>query len=115
HVVARGAVLPLPHAPTHRCRVPLPWTLDHVQSASMDAWRGALAQWFHGDDDADAKAEFLAGWVGAALFGVATRYGVCPLLVGDGDNGKSVFLRIVRRLFPADTTGHIPPRWLVPE
>jgi P4 family phage/plasmid primase-like protien len=57
----------------------------------------------------EASAKILQEFVGAALFGDATRYSRALVLWGDGGNGKSVFAQTITLLFGrSDTSSYTP-------
>lgn len=116
-----GRIVVQPPRPEHRARVGMPWAWD--AHAECPEWSDALEQWMMprkvGDDvaydpreDADAKSLFLQEFVGAALLGLGTRYQRCALLLGEGANGKSVFLKTIERLFPVAARCAISPQQL---
>jgi len=84
-------------------------TIGFDENAAAPAWRRALEEWFEGDSDATEKIAFLQEFVGACLFGLATRYQRCAVLLGEGANGKSVFIEVVSELFPKGGVTAIPP------
>ncbi len=61
-----------------------------------------------------ARLAFLQEYLGLSLLGKAPQYaGKALILLGEGANGKSTFLEIVKATFPTGTvTGVAPHRWL---
>lgn len=59
--------------------------------------------------DFDQRVDFLARFVGASMFGVATEGQRALLLTGSGANGKSILCEVVRSLFPAEVVTSVPP------
>jgi len=56
-----------------------------------------------GDDpDFEDKKRFLLEWVGAALFGKATKYQKAIALTGHRGSGKGVLMEVIRSMFPVD-------------
>lgn len=53
-------------------------------------------------EEAKAKKQVLAEFVGACLLGIPTFFEAAVFLTGSGSNGKSVFLDIVKQLFVRD-------------
>ena len=51
-------------------------------------------------------------FVGACLLGIAWRYQKCIVLIGEGANGKSTLIDILRALFEASKVAAIPPNKL---
>jgi len=100
----------LPHSPEHRTRHALDFDLD--PDAECPRWMAALSSWLAPlEHDAAATADLLAEWIGAALFGIATRYERALLLLGSvANNGKSQFVDVVSALFPASALGSTPPQ-----
>ena len=60
--------------------------------------------------DRDHKIMFVHEFVGASLIGEATDYAVAPILVGEGNNGKSTFIDTVKSLFPPKAVASIAPQ-----
>lgn len=98
-------IVPL-HA-SHRVMWSLP--CDYEPCNKGKKWSYYLESIFEGDDQAEAKLKILQEFVGAALFGLACRYQKALLLLGDGSNGKSVFLEVVSRLIPREARSCVPP------
>lgn len=96
------------HDPDARKRFVLPF--EYSDRAKAPRWRRFLGEIFEGDDDRDAKVALLGEFVGACLFGQATRYQRALLLTGDGANGKSTFLNAISALFPAVGRASVPPQ-----
>lgn len=110
-----------PHSSDHRARHALPF--DYDPEAPRARWERFLTEVFPPleveDQPAIAdgvnRAGFLQEFLGACLFGQATRYGTAVALVGEGANGKSVFLKVVAAPFPSDAVASIAPqRWSKP-
>ena len=66
--------------------------------------------WFGRDADGADKTALLGEFVGAALFGTATRYQKALFLVAPGGNGKSQLLDVVSALFPKGYAKAIRPQ-----
>lgn len=63
-------------------------------------WDAMLELVFNNDPDKQEKINLLHEFIGAALLGVAPRFGRCLILYGDGSNGKSTIQAVIRALFP---------------
>lgn len=59
--------------------------------------------------DREAKKALLQEFIGACLAGEATRYQRALVLIGEGANGKSVFISVVKALFPDDAVTEVNP------
>jgi putative DNA primase/helicase len=94
--------------PSDRQRVAL--SVAYNPDATCPRWQRALSDWFGEDQDGAEKAALLAEFVGAALFGVATRYQKALFVVAPGGNGKSQLLDVVSALFPAGRVHAIRPQ-----
>ena len=105
---ARGGLEITDHNPDARKRFALPY--DYHADAKAPRWRAFLDEVFEGDDDAKEKHNVLQEFVGACLLGQATRYQRALLLVGEGANGKSVFLNTIAELFPAEGRAAVAPQ-----
>ena len=76
------------------------------------AWHNYMVSLFDGDEDAAAKVQTIEEFLGASLCGLATRYQKVVVFEGAGENGKSLFMEIARRLFNAgDVTVTSPDTW----
>ncbi len=116
------------HAPEHRATFMLPF--DYDPGAPATRWEMFLHEIFThpselipaaqgGATEADRAAfeldrtrriAMLEEWLGACLVGVVVKYHTCLVLNGEGSNGKSVFLEVIRRLFPPESVRSIKPQ-----
>jgi P4 family phage/plasmid primase-like protien len=100
----------LPHSPENRSRSAYPFAFDPYATAPL--FQRFLLDLFRDDEDRDDKIKCLQEFFGGALFGLSTRFDKCIIAKGDGSNGKSTLLEIVRALFPAHQVQAIPPeKW----
>jgi putative DNA primase/helicase len=97
-----------PHRAAHRARVGLPF--DFIENAPTSFWSKFVGDLFAGDDDADAKANCLQEFAGAALLGIATRFQIALILLGEGANGKSEFIKATMASMPEGSCVAIPPQ-----
>lgn len=101
-----------PNSPENYATASLPFAYD--SGAKAPRFREMLAQIYAKDDAEDraAKISALAGFYGACLFGLATRFEVCLLLLGAGSNGKSTLMEILEEiLFPDLARAVSPDKW----
>jgi len=63
----------------------------------------------HDEERARAYAACLQEFAGASLAGQGTRFGKLLLLTGDGCNGKSTLLAVIRRMFIKARVGAVQP------
>lgn len=103
-----GVVILLAHDSGQRVRDRVPIAFD--ADGRAPAWDKALGAWFEGDADASEKIDFLQDFTGSCLVGLAPRYQKCAVLLGKGANGKSVFVAVVRALFPKGGVTAIAPQ-----
>lgn len=73
-----------------------------------------LASIFEGDPDAEAKADLMIEFAAAAMAGIATEFQKALILYdatdrSTGSNGKSVYVKILHELFPANARSSISP------
>jgi len=73
------------------CRITDPRACPH--------WLRFLSDVFRDDYDRADRTAYLQEWLGAALWGEATRYRGLPVLLGHGSNGKGTFISTVQSLF----------------
>lgn len=76
-------------------------------------WLRFLEEIYANESDTPTRILVLQEFLGAALFGVATRYQRALVLLGEtGANGKSVLLTVIGHLFPSLARGAIAPHHL---
>lgn len=95
-------------SPLHRARVGMPMTWSRTCKAPR--FEQFLDEIFRGDADAAQKILVLAEFVGAALFGLGPHFQKVLVLYGAAAAGKSVFLKVIEKLFPAGTVTSVPPQ-----
>lgn len=106
---AKGAqICAEPCKPIHKQRAKL--RIAYAPDAHAPMWEKALEDWFGFDDDGMRKRALLGEFVGAALFGLATRYQKAMFLYAAGGNGKSQLLDVVESLFPKQFLGAVSPQ-----
>jgi P4 family phage/plasmid primase-like protien len=116
------------HAPDHRARVGYPNARAACLSQPCPRWLEFLRQVWPAETrdaegrelpeeaalasacDQEAKILLLQQFLGACLVGVATRYQICLVMVGEGSNGKSTLIKVAEALFPAGTVAHVAPQ-----
>lgn len=121
-VVENGVIKLLPHSPEHRAIYRFEFNYDPLKRP--DAWLEFLEQVFtlptesdlQGKAKEDAvkdradKIAFLQEHAGASLMGYATKYGVCAVLFGESaSNGKSVYLEVIKSIFPTGSVTSVSP------
>lgn len=115
-VTARdGQVVTLEHSPTHRAIHALP--VPYAPNSLPSRWLAMLREIFRrvidreenepeeevarlDREDTDACIDLLQEWTGTTLLGGATARAICMILVGNGNDGKSSILSVLRALFP---------------
>lgn len=113
---------PVNHKPENRLRVKIPLDLEPAM-VEYDERKNAgtlkerrffryLHEIFAPDDDAEEKIRALGEFIGACLFGQATRYQNAMILHGEGSNGKTILLKLVDELFPERFKCQVPPQEL---
>ena len=99
-LLSDGAHRPITAEDRIRAEHALDVTIDDPTDAPV--WLAFLASVFQGDDDAAQKIAFIQEWLGAALWGEAVEHRGSPVLLGEGQNGKSIFCTVVTGLFAPD-------------
>ena len=98
------------HSPAHRARYGYPVSLADVRAPAR--FLAFLDEVFAGTKDPLERVELLQEFAGASLLGLAPRYQLCLVLVGDGANGKSTLIAVLKSAFPPATVVAVPPqRW----
>lgn len=87
------------HAPEHGARFVAPYNYEDIPTPNWDVMLEAV---FGGNPDAEEKKVLLYEFIGAALTGLATRFGRCMIFLGEGSNGKTTIQTVVRAMFPMD-------------
>lgn len=106
------------NSPDWRCRTALPFahkTTSAPASVYAPKWSAFMDDITRDDSDKEEKQKFLQEFIGVALLGGSVFYEKAALLVGDGSNGKSVFLDVVQSVFPTRNIASIPPQQLSDE
>ena len=76
--------------------------VEHDPDAECPRWLRFLEEVWADEADLPERMAYLQEWMGAALWGEATKHrGGLPVLVGEGENGKSVLVGVIQSLFPA--------------
>lgn len=96
---------PSPHQ-RQRERMLFPYETD----APALRWLSYLNEVFAPDADREQKIALLQEFAGACLLGLAPRFQHVMLLLGEGGNGKSVFLKVIAALFPPKYRTSIRPQ-----
>lgn len=99
-----------PATPQDRVRLYSP--VDPDMSAEPPMWLGVLARMWGHEEDYAARVAFIHEWLGAVLLGTATKHQVAPILVGDGENGKSVIIDVIARTIPRALRCSVTPAQL---
>jgi len=115
-VTAReGRVIVEPHSPEHRAIHALP--VAYAPGSQPVRWLAMLREIFRrvvdledgsppeevlrlDREDTDACVDLLQEWTGCTLLGEATARAICMILTGNGNDGKSSILSVLRALFP---------------
>jgi P4 family phage/plasmid primase-like protien len=111
-VSPEGAEL-VPHDPGRRATFGLP--VPYSPGLAAPRWAAFLDSLFEGAGDRLEKQALLQEYLGVSLLGLATRFSTVLLLLGDGDNGKSVVLRVASGLFPKEAVATLSPHLWVDE
>lgn len=98
----------MPHDPAQRARYVYEFDFDAY--ADPVSFLAFLDEIFANDDDRAERITLVREFLGAALMGLAPLFERALILVGSGDNGKSMLLDIVRSLFAKELVSSIEPR-----
>lgn len=96
-------------APTPADRVRLFCPVDPDMSGEPTLWIGVLHRMWGHEPDYHERVAFLHEWLGALLIGTATRHQKAPILVGDGENGKSVIIDVIAGVVPRSLRCSVTP------
>ena len=102
----------LPHSPANRALFAQPF--DYTPGVATPLWNKYLCDVWNNYDSAEqaSRVDFVEEWIGATLLGDITKYALCLIAIGGGNNGKSVFLTQVEALFPQESICSVPAqRW----
>lgn len=111
-----GEVRYLPHSPDHRCLHALP--VRYEMDAERGRWIAMLREVFRRQredgsldhEDTEGCICLLQEFIGACLMGLSTAMAACLILVGEGNDGKSKVLGVLRALFPTSALCALPPQ-----
>ncbi len=105
-----GDIDPVAHHRTHMCRFAFPFAYN--PKAPRDRLYEFLDAIFGDCDEQERlmRQALLQEYLGACLFGIATKYEACLVLYGFGSNGKSQVLTLARACFPPNSTVSLPPQ-----
>ncbi len=101
----------VPHSPANLSRfyIDMDWRDEAYPSPIFDKFMDNL---FHDVEEARERGllkNLIQEFVGTALAGVTTSFQCYMLLLGNGNNGKSELLSLVKGLFNKDHTSFVPP------
>jgi putative DNA primase/helicase len=101
----------VPHSPANlsRFHIDMDWRDEAYPSPIFDKFMDNL---FHDVEEARERGllkNLIQEFVGTALAGVTTSFQCYMLLLGNGNNGKSELLSLVKGLFNKDHTSFVPP------
>lgn len=103
----------VPHSATYRLRHAYKFDFaDGDYKALAPRWLQFLDEVFTPDEDKAHKIELLQEFIGACLFGLAPRYAAAMFMTGEGSNGKSVVIKVIKALFPTSAMAAITPHAL---
>lgn len=98
----------LPHDAEHRARSAYQFAYD--PKATAPRWEQHLREVFANDPRAEEKTQLLQEFFGTCILGVATRFQKSLFLTGEGSNGKSVCLKVLKALFPPSLIATVKPQ-----
>lgn len=99
-----------PHAPEHRQMFVA--SFDYIKDAEAPVFRRFLGTVLPGDNPKQGimLQDQLLQFVGACMMGDATKYQKAMLLYGEGANGKSTFMEIVKAIFHKEQISFLTPQ-----
>lgn len=108
--VENGVVKMVPHSPDQRSLNSMKYAYD--PDAKCDMWKAFLDGVFANATEADraGRKALLQEHIGACVVGMATDLAVALILTGTGNNGKSVYIKTIRGLFPKAAVKSLPPQ-----
>jgi len=95
-----------PAAPEDRVRL---WVDRDPTSGPCTLWRRFLSRLWGHEEDFNARVRFIHEWMGSVLMGDVTSRQKAPILVGDGENGKSVVIDVFCGLIPSELRSTVTP------
>jgi hypothetical protein len=101
--------------PDDRVRVTEAIRTVYDPTAICPRWTLFLEQVWDGCPDVEERKAFLQEVLGAALFGVGTVLGKVPVLLGEGENGKSKLIGVIDALVHPSGRTASPPQALASE
>lgn len=92
----------IPHAPKYYSTIRIP--IDFTPNADCPMWKEFLIQIFEGDEERINVAQEWAGY----MLTPATKAQKALILLGEGENGKGVFIDTMRLVIGEDNISDIP-------
>jgi len=102
-----------PPSPSWRATSRLPFA--YSAGAEPALFVRTLRELFAGSKDAEDRIRLIREFIGTCFLGIATRYQKGLILLGDGGNGKSTILDVVRALFVDEAISAIAPQDMAQE
>lgn len=96
-----------PHSPHNRLTSAL--DIEHDEGATCPTWERVLRDYWPDCEDTRALIE---EFFGVALLGQSTKLAKALFLLGDGSNGKTTLVDVVRGLMPNESTCSVSPHKL---
>lgn len=106
--VDREGVLLLSHSAERRARAGYPFAYDETRPPARTL--ECFAEIFRSDEDVDQRIAILQEFAGACLIGIATRFALVLVLLGDGSDGKSTIGKVVAGIMPDGTVAAVAPQ-----
>lgn len=100
-----GSLALVAHSPEHRCRHRYDVAYRDAREGDCPRWEQALDEW----GLTKAQQRLLGEWVGLMLLGLSTSVGagLVLVLVGEGNDGKSVLLETLEGIVPRPWQAHV--------
>ena len=110
--VEGGRVVLRDHSPDHRARHAHPFDYEPWSPSRTPLMLEFLDELFAdcSEDERAARIALLQEFGGACLLGHALLYQGCLILYGEGANGKSSLLALLRAMFPPTALCSVPPQ-----
>lgn len=86
--------------------------LDYDESATCPTWDANMLDLFGDVEDGHLKIQLVEEFFGVAMLGESTRLAKTLFMLGDGRNGKSTIVSVMKHIMPEDSVCNVSPHKL---
>jgi P4 family phage/plasmid primase-like protien len=98
----------VPNHPRHRVRNR--YEFDYTPGATPKRFMQTMQRWFQNKPEQQMYIDCAQEFIGACIAGMAPTFGKILLLTGQGNDGKSTFVKIVIGIMPKGSVSNVAPQ-----